>query len=102
MKKKSATLPKSTRGSATPRDAERPNSGVVPRDENLDVVRTSRDQEELGPKGSAGDSGPAPHLSVVCPFPAQPSRQRKHRGSYRTDGTKYIAVPQATNIVEAV
>jgi hypothetical protein len=38
----------------------------------------------------------------VCPFPAQPSRQQKPRGRYRAGGSKYISVPQATNIVEAV
>src|SRR5262245_12718432 len=85
-----------------PRNAELPSNRVVQRDENLDVVRTSRDQEKLGPKGSAGESRPDPHLSVVCPFPAQPSRQRKHRGRYRTQATKYISVPQAANIIEAV
>ena len=85
-----------------PHDAEPPKHRTVQRDENLDVVRTSRDQEELGPKGSAGESGPDPHLSVVCPFPAQPDKHRKHRGPYRTRGSKYISVPQATNIVEAV
>jgi hypothetical protein len=85
-----------------PRDAEPPNNRVVQRDENLDVVRTSRDQEELRTKGSAAKSSPDPHLSVVCPFPAQPSREGNHRGRYRTHGSKYISVPQATNIVEAV
>jgi hypothetical protein len=69
---------------------------------NLDVVRTSRDQESLQPKGSANESAPDPHLSVVCPFPAQPIRQRKHRGHYRPRGSKSISVPQATNIIEAV
>jgi len=34
--------------------------------------------------------------------PAQPSRQRRHRGRYRLQGSKYISVPQATNIIEAV
>jgi hypothetical protein len=38
----------------------------------------------------------------VCPFPAQPHRQRKHRGRYRTKGTKYISTSQAANIVRAV
>ena len=69
---------------------------------NLDVVKTSRDQENVQPKDSAGESGSDPHLSVVCPFPAQPPKQRKHRGHYRTQGSKYISVPQAANIVEAV
>ena len=69
---------------------------------NLDVVRTSREQERLEPKGRAGESALDPLLSVVCPFPAQPNRQREHRGCYRPLGSKYISVPQATNHVEAV
>ena len=85
-----------------PRDAKRPNVGVVQRHENLDVVETSRDQENLQPKGSADESGSDPYLSVVCPFPAQPSSQRKARGRYRAHGSKYISVPQATNLIEAV
>src|SRR5262245_39910695 len=85
-----------------PRNAELPSNRVVQRDENLDVVRTSRDRENLQAKGSAGESALDPHLSVVCPFPAQPSSQRRHRGRYRTQGSKYISVSQASNIVEAV
>ena len=85
-----------------PRDAKPPNNSSEQRYENLDVVRTSRDQEELGPKGSAAESALDPHLSVVCPFPAQPYRQRKPRGSYRARGRKHISVPQATNVIEAV
>jgi hypothetical protein len=69
---------------------------------NLDVVGTSRDQESAEPKGPAGQAAPDPHLSVVCPFPARPARQQKHRGHYRTHGSKYISLPQATNIIEAV
>ena len=84
-----------------PRNAE-PSNNVVQRDENLDVVRTSREQENLQPTGSAGESDPYSHLSVVCPFPAQPLKQRKRRGRYRTRGSKYISVNQALNIIEAV
>jgi len=85
-----------------PLDAEPPNNKVVQRDENLDVVRTSREQENLQPTGSAGESALDPHLSVVCPFPAQPLKQRKRRGRYRTRGSKYISGHQAINIIEAV
>jgi hypothetical protein len=85
-----------------PRDAAPPQNGSAQRDENLDVVRTSRDQENGQPKGSAAESALDPHLSVVCPFLVQPSRQRKHRGPYQPKGSKCISVPQATNIVEAV
>ena len=45
---------------------------------------------------------PLPLLSVVCPLPAPPVKRRKHRGRYSPRGTKYISVPQATNIIEAV
>src|SRR5215468_5967667 len=85
-----------------PRDAEPRNNKVVQPAENVDVVRTSRDQESLESKGPAGESSPDPHLSVVCPFPAQPSSQRKARGRYRAHGNKYISVSQATNLIEAV
>src|SRR5262245_9607417 len=85
-----------------PLDAELPNKRPVRRDENLDVVRTSRDQETLEPKGPADESAIDPHLSVVCPFPARPPRQRKQRGRYRLCGTKHISIPQATNLIEAV
>src|SRR5262245_26488651 len=70
--------------------------------QNLDVAGTSHDPERPVAKESERNSAPDPHLSVVCPFPAQPSRQQKHRGRYRARGSKYISVPQATNIVEAV
>jgi hypothetical protein len=85
-----------------PRDAEPPHNEVVQPDENLDVVRTSHDQESVEPKGPAGESSHDPHLSVVCPLPAQPFSQRRHRGPYRTQGSRYISVPQATNLIEAV
>jgi hypothetical protein len=62
-----------------PHDAEPPKHRIVQRDENLDVVGTSRDQRSLEPKGPPGETLPDPHLSVVCPFPAQPARQRGHR-----------------------
>src|SRR4026207_1040359 len=73
--------------------AERSNNS-----ENLDVVRTSRDQENRQPKASAAESAVDPHLSVVCPLPAQSSRPRRQRrrGSYRANGSKYISVQQAT------
>jgi len=83
-------------------DAEPSNNRSVQRDENLDVVKTSRDQESLEPKGSADNSDPAPHLSVVCPLPAQLDWERKDRGRYRPRGSQLISVQQATNIIEAV
>jgi hypothetical protein len=48
---------------------EPPDDRAVQRDENLDVVRTSRDQEELQLEGSAGESSPDPHLICCLPFP---------------------------------
>ena len=69
---------------------------------NLDVVRRSREQKTLEPKGCARESAPDPLLSVVCPFPAPLREQRKQRGCYRRLGSKYISVPQATNLIEAV
>jgi hypothetical protein len=51
-----------------PRNAE-PSNNVVQRDENLDVVRTSRDQESVEPKGPAGESAPDPYLICCVPLP---------------------------------
>ena len=68
---------------------------------NLDVPETSHDPVTQAAQGSAGDLTLEPLLSVVCPFPAQPNRQREHRGCYRPLGSKYISVPPATNHVEA-
>jgi len=85
-----------------PLDAEPPNHTSLQRDENLDVVRTSRDQESVEPKGSASESAPDPLLSVVCPFPAPPVKQRKHRGRYRERGSKVVSVPQANKVIEAL
>ena len=65
---------------------------------NLDVVRRSR----LEPKGCATESAPDRLLSGVCPFPAPLREQREQRGRYRPLGSKYISVPQATNLIEAV
>jgi len=90
--------PELTSGNANARNAVRP----MRRDENLDVARTSYDQEGLEPKGSADNSDPAPHLSVVCRLAARPDRQRRYRGHYRPHGSKLISVQQATNIIEAV
>ena len=69
---------------------------------NLDVVRRSREQKTLEPKGCATESAPDRLLSVVCPFPAPLREQREQRGRYRPLGSKYISVPQATNHIEAV
>ena len=63
---------------------------------NLDVPETSHDPVTQAAKGSAGDLTLEPLLSVVCPFPAQPNKQREHRGCYRPLGSKYISLPQAT------
>ena len=83
------------------RRTKSPNNSPVQRDKKLDVAGTSSDQKSPEPKGSAGESASNPHLSVVCPFPAPPVKQRKDRGRYRTLGSKYISVLPVTNIIEA-
>jgi hypothetical protein len=45
---------------------------------------------------------PAPYLSSLRASTAQPDQLRKPRRRYRSGGTRYISVAQATNIVEAV
>jgi len=52
-----------------PHDAEPPKHRIVQRDENLDVVGTSRDQRSLEPKGPPGETLPDPHLSGCVPLP---------------------------------
>ena len=70
--------------------------------QNLDVVRTSQDPEIGRAKGGAGELAPASLLSSLCACPAQPDQQCERRRQYRVGGTRYITVPQATNIIEAV
>jgi hypothetical protein len=81
--------------------AEPPNSRSLG-DENLDVPGLDHEHDSGGAKGAEGELAFETHLSVVCPFPAQPGRQQKHRGRYRPRGGKYRSVPQAANLVEAV
>ena len=81
-----------------PHDVKTP----APRDQNLDVVGTSQNQENAEPKESEGETASDPLLSVVCPFPAQSVRRRQHYRHYRVGGTKTLSPHQATNIVEAV
>ena len=85
-----------------PVDVESRRCSPAQRDENLDVARTSSDQESRASKGTAGLSASDSHLSVVCPFPAPPDSGRNPRGRYRVCGTKYLSVHQAINIVEAI
>ena len=69
---------------------------------NLDVPETSQ-QPEIGcNKSLAGELGQVPHLSSLGAYTAQPDQQQKHRRHYRSGGTRYITVAQATNIIEAV
>jgi hypothetical protein len=84
-----------------PLDAEPPNSRSLG-DENLDVPGLDHEHDSGGAKGAEGELAFETHLSVVCPFPAQPGRQQKHHGRYRPRGGKYRSVPQAANLVEAV
>ena len=69
---------------------------------NLDVLGLDREPKLRVLKGAPGESASDPYLSVVCPYPAQPDRQHKPRRRYRTSGSKYVSVPQAINIIEAV
>jgi hypothetical protein len=70
--------------------------------QNLDVSGTSHDPKGPQAKAPEGNFTSEPLLSVVCPFPVQPARERKARRCYRAHGSKHISVPQATNIIEAV
>ena len=55
------------------------------RDENLDVVRTSRDHESLQFKGSANKSAFDPHLKGLAHTARRHSRQAvRHHAEYRT------------------
>jgi hypothetical protein len=70
---------------------------------NLDVAGTSRDSKIGCGKGVKGESAPVRYLYSLCATTAQPNQQRQHTPRrYRVGGTRYITVPQATNIVEAV
>jgi hypothetical protein len=69
---------------------------------NLDVARTSHGPEIGHAKGVAGGCAVDPLLSSLCTSSAQPAKRQKHRQQYRCGGTKYITVPQATNIIDAV
>ena len=71
---------------------------------NLDVAGTSRDPESGSLKGVHGNLGPGRYLHSLCVTVAEPCQQAEHprQRRYRVGGTKYITVPQATNIIEAV
>ena len=70
---------------------------------NLDVAGTSRDPKVARIKGIQGKLAPAPYLSSLCASAAEPDQQPEHRRQrLPVGGTKYITVPQATNIIEAV
>jgi hypothetical protein len=70
--------------------------------QNLDVRGRSQEHDIGGSKGTAGETAPAPLLSSLCAHTAQTSLGREHHRQYRAGGTKYITIPQATNIIEAV
>jgi hypothetical protein len=71
---------------------------------NLDVRETSQDQETDCTKGIQRELASVPHLSSLCASAAQPDHQPENprQRRYRVGGTKYITLPQATNIIEAV
>jgi hypothetical protein len=70
--------------------------------QNLDVPETSQGQDVEAAQGSARLTPSEPPLYSLGASTAQPDQQQKHRRQYRAGGTKYITVPQATNIIEAV
>jgi len=72
---------------------------------NLDVARTSQDAKIGYTKGGARELARSPFLSSLgaCAMSVQPRPdQRLRRRQYRSGGTRYITVSQATNIIEAV
>ena len=69
---------------------------------NLDVLGIDR-----GPVIGCSKGGPAelardPLLCSLEPHTARPGHQPKPRSQYRSGGTKYVTLRQATNIIEAV
>jgi hypothetical protein len=103
-----------------PRDAEVPNNRVVQRHENLDVVRTSRDQErarknfdiretsqeQKNCNSVARTSLVAEKVALICyrpqPFSASEQHQKRVARRYRVGGTTLISLPQAINFKAAV
>ena len=77
----------------------RNESGVVAK--NLDVLGTSGDLSFGFSKGAAGELAPEPLLCSLDAHTAQPQPDCQQR-QYRAGGTKYITIPQATSIIEAV
>ena len=70
---------------------------------NLDVPETSQDRGIGCPKGGAGESAPHPPLISLGARAGQPDQgERRYRRQYRKGGTRYITIPQAANIIEAV
>jgi hypothetical protein len=68
---------------------------------NLDVAGTSLDPEIGFTKGIQGELTSTPYLSSLCPT-AQPNQHHYHPHRHRVGGTRYITVPQVTNIIEAI
>lgn len=69
---------------------------------NLDVLGLDQEPNFGCTKGGADEIAQAPHLSSLGAYTAQHNEHREHHRHYRAGGTKYITVPQATNIIEAV
>jgi hypothetical protein len=69
---------------------------------NLDVLGLDREPDTGGSKGAAGKSALRPLIYSLGAHTAQPNQQYKHRRQYRSGGTRYITLPQATNIINAV
>ena len=69
---------------------------------NLDVLGIDRVPAIGCNKGFPAELPCVTHLSSLGAHTAQPDQQQKHRRHYRSGGTRYITVAQATNIIQAV
>jgi hypothetical protein len=74
----------------------------ITRIKNLDVLGLDQEPNFGCTKGGRGELAWAPLLSSLGAYAARPAQRHKHRRHYRADGTKYITVPQAANIIEAL
>jgi len=78
-----------------------PSDTPVTRIKNLDVLGLDQEPNFGGTKDGADERAQAPLLSSLSACTAQPYQHHKHRRQYRSGGTRYITLPQATNIIEA-
>ena len=69
---------------------------------NLDVLGLDQEPNLGGTKGGASELARAPLLCSLGTHTAQLNQWGEPRRQYRCGGTRYITLPQATNIIEAV